>query len=200
VRVAEAVRDSFEELKEFKREVFGAKSYFLVKEQGHRRPADDLECLKDPSSDLENEGMTSSAPPLTEHGSEGYTEGEDGAITPQGAGTTALNLGPNIFDDEVVPMEIDREPKDLSKPEGDGLQDAAPEQSSTVISTLEDTDKPAALHRPTPSPISERGAASGEQAIDSSILQSPLWKKMQAEMHAVRERVSLNLQARDVDT
>jgi predicted secreted protein len=32
VRIAEAVCNSFEELKEFKREVFGAKSYFLVKE------------------------------------------------------------------------------------------------------------------------------------------------------------------------
>lgn len=202
-RVAEAVRDSFEELEEFEREVFGAKSYFLAKERGRGRLADDLEYPEDPSSDLEDEddpvGITSSAHPLTEHGSEGYTEGEGGAVTPQGAGTTALNLGPNIFDNEAVPMEIDRELKDLSKPEEDGFQDAAPEQSSTVVSTLEDTDKPAVLHRPTPSPISERGAASREQAIDSSILQSPSWKKMQVKMRAVRERASLKLQARAVD-
>jgi hypothetical protein len=193
----EAFRDSFEELEEFEREVFGAKSYFLAKERGRGRLADDLEYPEDPSSDLEDEddpvGMTSSAHPLTEHGSEGYTKGEDAAVTPQGAGTTALNLGPDIFDDKAVPMEIDRELKDPSKPEEDGFRDATPEQSSTVVSTLEDTDKLAVLHRPTPSPISERGAASREQAIDSSILQSPSWKKMQAEMRAVRERASLKL-------
>ena len=73
-----------------------------------------------------------------------------------------------------MPIEIDRKPKDLSKPKGDSLQDATPKQLSTVISTLEDTNKPAALHHPTPLPISERGAALGEQAINSSILQSPL--------------------------
>ena len=73
-----------------------------------------------------------------------------------------------------MPIEIDRKPKDLSKPKGDSLQDTAPEQLSTVISTLEDTNKLAALHRPTPSPILERGATSGEQAIDSSIPQSYL--------------------------
>jgi hypothetical protein len=61
-----------------------------------------------------------------------------------------------------VPIEINRKPKDLSKPEGDGLRDTAPKQLSTVISTLEDTDKPVVLHHLTPSPILERGAALGE--------------------------------------
>ena len=58
-----------------------------------------------------------------------------------------------------MPIEINYKPKDLSKPKGDSLQDAAPKQLLIVISTLEDTNKPAALHRLTPSPISERGAA-----------------------------------------
>ena len=69
-----------------------------------------------------------------------------------------------------MPIEIDRKPKDLSKPKGDGLWDAAPKQSSTVISTLEDTNKPTALYRPTPLPILKKGTTLEEQIINSSIL------------------------------
>jgi hypothetical protein len=82
VRIAKAVYNSFKELKEFKQEVFRAKSYFLVKKQGYRRPVDNLEYLKDLSLDLENKGITSSAPLLTKYSSKGYTKGEDRAITP----------------------------------------------------------------------------------------------------------------------
>jgi len=67
-------------------------------------------------------------------------------------------------------MEINRKLKDLSKPKGDGLWDTAPKQLLTVISTLEDTNKPIALHCPTPLLISERGAALEEQVIDFSVL------------------------------
>jgi len=74
----------------------------------------------------------------------------------------------------VVPIKVNCKLKDLSKPKEDGPRDAAPKQLSTVISTLEDTNKPVVLYRPTPSPISEKGAALEEQAINSSILQSPL--------------------------
>ena len=82
MRITKAVCNSFKELKEFKQEVFRVKFYFLVKEQGYRRPVDDLEYLKDLSLDLENESITSSAPPLTKYSSKGYTKGEDRAITP----------------------------------------------------------------------------------------------------------------------
>ena len=78
----EAIQDSFKELEKFKREVFRAKSYFLVEEQGYRRPVDNLEYPKDLSLDLENEGITSSAPLLTKYSSKGYTKGKDRAITP----------------------------------------------------------------------------------------------------------------------
>ena len=61
-----------------------------------------------------------------------------------------------------MPIEINRELKDLSKSKGDGLQNTAPKQLSIVISTLEDTDKLAVLYRLMPSPISERGATLGE--------------------------------------
>ena len=118
-RVAEAVRENFEDLKALEREVFGAKSYFLIKERGHRHPTDDLEYPEDSVSNPEYESypvrMTSSAPPLTDHGSKGYSKSEGGAITPQDAGTAALNHSPNIFDNEVTPTEVDREPKDISK-------------------------------------------------------------------------------------
>ena len=195
-RVAEAVRDSFEELKEFKREVFGVKFYFLAKEQGHGRPADDLEYPKDLVSEPECEDdlvdRASSAPPLTDRGSEGYSEDGNGATTPQNTRTATLDLGPNIFN-EVMPMEIDQESKELGKLEEDGYRDVASEHSPAFVDALESTNEPVALHRPTPSPISEKGAASGEQAIDSSVLQSPAWKTIQAEMATVQERVSLSL-------
>ena len=70
-----------------------------------------------------------------------------------------------------MPIEIDRKLKDLSKPKGDNT---TPKQLLTVISTLEDTNKLAALRRLMPLLISERGAALGEQAINSSIPQFPL--------------------------
>ena len=70
-----------------------------------------------------------------------------------------------------MPIEINCKLKDLSKPKGDN---AAPKQLLTVINTLEDTNKPAALYYLTPLPILERGAALKEQAINSNILQSPL--------------------------
>ena len=73
-----------------------------------------------------------------------------------------------------MPIEVDYKLKDLSKPKEDGPQDAAPKRLLTVISTLEDTNKPIVLHRLTPLPISEKGAALGEQAINSNILQSSL--------------------------
>ena len=37
----------------------------------------------------------------------------------------------------------------------------------------------------TPSPISKKGVISGEQVISFNTLQSPTWKKMQAEMVTV---------------
>ena len=51
---------------------------------------------KDSVSDLDPVGMTSSAPPLTKHGSEGYPEGEDGAITPQVATQTISSSQPHL--------------------------------------------------------------------------------------------------------
>ena len=67
----------------------------------------------------------------------------------------------------MVPIEIDYKLKDLSKPKEDK---EAPKQLSAVVRILENTNKPAVLYRLTPSPILEKGAALGEQAINSSIL------------------------------
>ena len=50
--------------------------------------------------------VTFSAPLLTNHGSKGYSEGEAGAITPQGVRTAVLNFSPNIFNNKVVLIEI----------------------------------------------------------------------------------------------
>jgi len=69
-----------------------------------------------------------------------------------------------------VPIEIDCELKDPSKPEEDGFWDTTSKQLLTVISTLEDTDKLAVLYYLTPLPILERGATLREQTINSSIL------------------------------
>jgi hypothetical protein len=44
------------------------------------------------------------------------------------------------------------------------------------------------------------GAASGERGIDSNVLPSPAWKRMQVEMDAVRTRVSSKLQIGAVGT
>jgi len=46
------------------------------------------------------------APPLTNYNSKGYFEGKDKAITPLGARATTLNLGPDIFNNKMVPLEI----------------------------------------------------------------------------------------------
>ena len=59
--------------------------------------------------------MTSSAPPLTDYGSKGYSKSKGGAITLQDARTTAINYSPNIFDNKVTPIEVNWEPKDISK-------------------------------------------------------------------------------------
>jgi len=58
--------------------------------------------------------VTSNTPPLTNYGFKGYSEGEDRAITPPGAKATTLNFSPDIFNNEVVLLEINWEPKDLS--------------------------------------------------------------------------------------
>ena len=59
--------------------------------------------------------MTSSAPPLTNYSSKGYSKSKGGAITPQDARTAALNYSPNIFNNKVTPIEVNRELKDISK-------------------------------------------------------------------------------------
>jgi len=64
---------------------------------------------------------TSSAPLLTKYSFKSYTKGKNRAVTRQGARTTALNLSPNIFNNKVVPIEIDRKLKDLNKLKGDSL-------------------------------------------------------------------------------
>ena len=46
----------------------------------------------------------------------------------------------------------------------------------------EDINKLIALGCPTPSPISKKGIVLREQVINFNTLQSPIWKKMQAEM------------------
>ena len=197
VCIANTVCIGFEELKAFEKEIFGAKSYFLAKEQGHGRPADDLEypegLVSDPECEDNPVDRTSSAPPLTDHGSEGCSENGNGATTPQNTRTTASDLGPNIFG-EVMPMEIDRESKDLGELEG-GFRNTTPEHSPAFVDALGSTNNPVILRRPTPSPISEKGAASGEQAIDSNVLQSLAWRTIQMEMATIQENVSSSLQA-----
>ena len=83
VLFSEAVRISFKELKEFKQEVFRAKSYFLAKEQGYKYPANDLKYPKGLVSNLEYKddlvNRTSSTPLLTNHGSKGYSKNRDRA-------------------------------------------------------------------------------------------------------------------------
>ena len=69
-----------------------------------------------------------------------------------------------------MPIEINRKLKDLSKSKEDGLRDIASEQSPAVISAPENISKLAMLYSPTPLPISEEDAASGEQTINSSVL------------------------------
>lgn len=73
----------------------------------------ELECEDGPVD------RASSAPPLTNRGSEGYSEDGGGAATPQNTRTATLDPGPNIFD-EVMPMEIDWELMDPGKLEEGG--------------------------------------------------------------------------------
>ena len=89
---------------------------------------------------------------------------------PQNTRTATLNLSPNIFNNKVVPIEINQELKDISKLKEDGFQGAASKHLLAFINTLETTNKPAALSRPTPLLISEEGATLGKQVINSSVL------------------------------
>ena len=66
--------------------MFRGKSYFLKKEQGYRRPADDLEypkglilCL---GCGINPVNRSSSALPLTNYSSKSCSKSEDGATTP----------------------------------------------------------------------------------------------------------------------
>jgi len=61
-----------------------------------------------------------------------------------------------------VPLEIDREPKDLSILKENSFQNAASKQSLAFINAPENTNKLVVLRRLTPSPISEKGVISGE--------------------------------------
>jgi hypothetical protein len=69
-----------------------------------------------------------------------------------------------------MPIEISQEGK-LKK---SSYQDITSEHSLVFINALKSTNKLIALYRPTPSPISKQGTASGEQAINFSVLQSPI--------------------------
>jgi len=66
--------------------VFGAKFYFLAKEQSHGCPADDLEYPKDlilePECKNNPVNKVSSTPLLTDCGSEGCSKDGNGTITP----------------------------------------------------------------------------------------------------------------------
>jgi len=114
--------------------------------------------------------VTFNAPSLTDYSSKGYSKGEDKAITPPGARATTLNLSPDIFNNKVVPLEINWELKDLSILEEDSFQNAASEQLLVFINALENTNKLVVLRRLTPLLILEKGIISGEQAINSSVL------------------------------
>ena len=52
-------------------------------------------------------GVTSNAPPLTNYSFKNYFKSENRAITPLSARATTLNFGPDIFNNKVVPLEID---------------------------------------------------------------------------------------------
>ena len=84
--IANTVCISFKELKAFKKEIFGAKSYFLAKEQGYGRPVNDLEYPKGLVSDLKYKdnliNRTSSTPLLTNYGFEGCFKNRNGATMP----------------------------------------------------------------------------------------------------------------------
>ena len=60
-----------------------------------------------------------------------------------------------------MPMEIDRELKDLGELKS-GFQNTTPKYLLAFINALGSTNNLIILHHPTPLPISEKGAASGE--------------------------------------
>ena len=113
------------------------------------------------------------------------SKSEDGATTPQNTRIATLNLSLNIFNNRAVPIEVDQEPKDISKPKEDSFQSAISKHLLAFINTPEVANKPVVLSRPTPSPISKKGTVLGEQVINSSILQSSAWKEMQAKIDTI---------------
>ena len=58
--------------------------------------------------------MTFNTSPLTNYSFKGYFKGKNRAITPLGARATTLNFSPNISNNEIVLLEINRELKNLS--------------------------------------------------------------------------------------
>ena len=76
---------------------------------------------------------------------------------PQGARTAALNLGLNIFNNKVAPMEINQELKDIGKLKEDGFRNTTSKHLLAFVNTLENTNKLIVLYRPTPSPILKKG-------------------------------------------
>jgi len=70
-----------------------------------------------------------------------------------------LNLGPNIFNNKVAPIEINWELKDISKLKEDGFRNAASKYLPAFVDALENTNKVAVLHRPTPLLILKKGTA-----------------------------------------
>ena len=73
-------------------------------------------------------------------------------------------------------MEIDQELKDLGKLEEGSYQDITSKHLLAFINALESTNKLVVLYRLTPLLILGKGTTLGEQAIDFSVLQSPMWK------------------------
>jgi hypothetical protein len=61
-----------------------------------------------------------------------------------------------------VPIEVDQELKDISKPKEDSFQSAVSKHSPAFINTLEVTNKLVVLSRLIPLPILEKGTISGE--------------------------------------
>ena len=84
-----------------------------------------------------------------------------------------------------MPIEVDQELKDISKPKEDSFRSAVSKHLLAFIDALEVANKPVVLSRPIPLPILEKGTILEEQVIDSSVLQSSIWKEMQAEIDTV---------------
>jgi hypothetical protein len=110
-----------------------------------------------------------STPLLTNYSSKGCSKDGNRATTPQDTKTATLNPSPNIFN-KVIPMEISQEGK---LKEGN-YQNITSKYLLAFVNALKSTNKLVILYYPTPSPISEQGAASGEQIINFSVLQSPI--------------------------